>query len=233
MTRPAVFLSCPGAASRGFALLAALLLTACTGREDHAAPIPLAASQAEPVEVDGARFQALAFENGPQAATAFGFDVRAAGLLPLRVSIDNRGGGLRVVPRQTFLVDRDGQAWPLLTSGQASERLGRAGIQPQGVPRVPVAKGLDVLTGFALDMLVGPAFASDAEASARPETPAGAAFAEKNQRNPSVRSGQAASGVLFFPGQEEAHGARALRLCYEQDGRLKFLTLPLKPFPPP
>jgi hypothetical protein len=231
MTRPAD--SPPRFASifRKIAWLAFALLGACADRQDQAAAqAPLAASRAGAAQLGGVRFQAQAFEDGGRAAAAFGFDVRAAGLLPLRVSIDNQGGALRIVPRQTFLIDLDGQAWPLLTSGQAFDRLAAAGISAQGVPQAAWAEALDTLTGFALDVAVG-----SAAASTRPEAAVRLAFAARVPRNPAVPPGQAATGWLLFPGQGEARGVRGVRLCYEQDGRPRFLLLPLAaaPLPPP
>jgi len=232
MTRPIAVSPWLGRICSECALLTALsLLSACNGRQDPAAPLPLplSASQAEPVDADGSRFQAQALEQSGPAASAFGFDIRAAGLLPLRISIDNHGGALKIIPRQTFLIDVDGQAWPLLTSDQAFERLGGVGSQAQDAAHPPSAQAL---TGFALDVLAGSAFAAEAAAPARPEHSPSQTFARKTQRNPKIAAGQAASGVLFFPGREEAHGVRSLRLCYEQDGRLKYLLLPLKAAPP-
>ncbi len=88
MTRPTAIMPSRRLFHSGFALLAlASLCAACTSRQDRSAPVPLAASQAEPVEAEGVRFQAMALEDARQAAAAFGSDLRGAGLLPLRVSI--------------------------------------------------------------------------------------------------------------------------------------------------
>jgi len=217
----------------GFALLAlAGLCAACGGRQEPAAPLALPAGQAKPVEAEGVRFQAQAFEDPRQAAQAFGIDLRGAGLLPVRISISNHGSGaVKVVPRQTFLIDLDGQAWPLLTAGQASSRLGAVAAMPAPTPTptlAPTPAALDALTGFALDMLAGPAFVGEAEGYTPPGKGIGQDLADQVLRNPSVPAGQVASGVLFFPGREEAHGARGLRLCYAQGGNLKFLVLPLQ-----
>ncbi len=134
---------------------------------------------------------------------------------------------MKIIPRQTFLIDLDGQAWPLLTSDQASSRLADSAPTHDPYP-APAPVALDALTGFALDMVVGPAFSGNAEDYARPGKGESQNFAGRTLRNPGIPAEQVASGVLFFPGRGEAHGARGLRLCYEQGGRLKFLTLPLK-----
>jgi hypothetical protein len=216
----------------GFALIAtAFLLLSCDSKPGNPEAVPLPESLAEPVELAGTRFQALAYMNRQQSEAAFGLNIRGIGLLPLRISIDNRGGAaLKIIPRQTFLIDLEGQAWPLLTSDQAFSRLERAGIKNQNVPKLPALDDLESLTGFALDVTTSAGFSANAYTQS--ETRIGKKLHEKNLRNPKVAAGKVASGVLFFPGWEEAESARSLRLCFEQDGRLKFLTLPLKPTPP-
>lgn len=212
----------------GFALLTASLIWSCDSQQDKPAPVPQSAAGA--VEVGGAAFQAMAYADPEQAARAFGFDIRGAGLLPVRVSIGNHGSGtLQTLPRQTFLVDADGQAWPLLTSGQAFARLEQAKAIVFGAPRIPDLDNLDALTGFALDLSVGADFLSDTA----PERRIGQNLSTKELRNPKIPAGQEAVGLLFFPGQDEAKGARALRLCYALDGQAHCLSLPLQGPPVP
>jgi hypothetical protein len=213
----------------GFALFAtSALLVSCDSQQGGPEAVPLPESLAKPVESAGTRFQALAYANREQSEAAFGLDLRGAGLLPLRISIDNRGGAaLKLIPRQTFLIDLKGQAWPLLTSSQTFDRLERAGIQGPSAPKLPELDDLESHTGFALNMVASARFAANDQAQA--DTRIGKTLQEKRLRNPEVPAGKVASGVLFFPGREEAEGAQRLRLCLEQEGRLKFLTLPLNP----
>jgi hypothetical protein len=213
----------------GFALIATSgLLVSCDSHRGGPEAVPLPESEAKPVESAGTRFQALAYANREQSKAAFGLDLRGAGLLPLRISIDNRGGAtLKLIPRQTFLIDLKGQAWPLLTSSQAFGRLEGAGIQGPSAPKLPTLDDVEAHTGFALNMVASARFAADDQAQA--ETRIGKTLQERNLRNPEVPAGRVASGVLFFPGREEAEGAQRLRLCLEQEGKRKFLDLPLNP----
>lgn len=225
MTRPCAVPSRPRPVCWVLPLLAAALLAACSDREEPvaAAPARLPASLAARLEAEGVGFQAQALEDGAQAAAALGFDAPGAGLLPVRISIDNQGGGpVRIVPRQTFLIDAGGDAWPLLTSTQALARLERAAVPA----RAPAPGELETFTAFALDLVAGPAFSAN-PAAARAGERASRSPAEKSLRNPAIQAGQVASGVLFFPGGGESRGARGLRLCYEQGASLKFLMLPL------
>jgi len=61
-----------------------------------------------------------------KAKEAFGFDIRAAGMLPVEVVFDNEGRTpLEIDASQTFLEDRDGNLWPILSSKIAYERATR------------------------------------------------------------------------------------------------------------
>jgi len=215
----------------GFALIAmACLLSSCDSKQGGYEAVSLPESLAAPVAAAGTRFQALAYVNRQQSAAAFGLDIRNAGLLPLRISIDNRAGAaVKIIPRQTFLIDLENQAWPLLTSVQAFGRLEQAGIHDLAYSSKPALDAMDSLTGFALNVTTSATFSADATAYALPETRITENLKHKDLRNPTIPSGKVASGVLFFPGREEASSAHSLRICYEQDGRLKFLNLPLNP----
>ncbi len=216
-----------------FVLVTASFLVSCNTYQDRGTKAPALpkAKQAVQVEAEGARFSALAYDDPRQAELAFGFDILSAGLLPVRIGIENRSGGpVKLIPRQTFLIDLDGQAWPLLTSDQAFGRLGGAGFLVQGVSRIPPLDDLDALTGFAIDM--APAPSSTADAGVWSEKRVSQSLAERKLRNRKVAQGEAGYGALYFPGRNEARNVRSLRLCYEQEGRIKFLTVPLKTPPP-
>ncbi len=216
----------------GFAVMAtACLLLSCDSKQGKPEAVPLPESLAEPVAADGTRFQALAYADRQQSEVAFGYDILNAGLLPVQVSIDNRGGtAVKIIPRQTFLIDLEGQAWPLLAIDQAFDRLQSEGIHKDKAPSIPALDEMESLTGFALNVAVSASFS--AAAHAQPETGLGYSLKEKNFHNPRIPAGKVASGVLFFPAREEAKSAYGLRLCFEQDGRLKFLNLPLKAHTP-
>jgi len=70
---------------------------------------------------------AESFADAKQAEQAFGFDVRAAGLLPVQVVIDNKSGqGVEVVAGQTFLIDETNRYWKILTNNEAADRVQKA-----------------------------------------------------------------------------------------------------------
>ena len=218
----------------GFAMLAiAGLLLACDSKQGKPEAIPLPENLAQPIATDGIRFQALAYLNHQQSEIEFGFDILNTGLLPVQLSVDNRSGTVvKIIPRQTFLVDSEGPAWPLLAIEQLIERLQREGIHQYNPPSMPTLDKLDSLTGFALDVTVSSNFQVVTNTQARPRAGLVKSMKERNFHNPKIPAGEVASGVLFFPAREEAKSANRLRLCFEQDGRVKFLNLPLKASPP-
>jgi len=218
----------------GFSLIVmASLLLACDSKQGKPEAILLPESLAEPIVADGIRFQALAYLNRQQSQATFGFDILKAGLLPVFVSIDNRSGtAVKIVPRQTFLIDSESQAWPLLAIEQVSERLQGEGIRQDQDLSMPTLDKLDALTGFALNMTVSKSFQADDKPQARPRANLVNNLKKKNFNNPTIPEGEVGSGVLFFPAREEAKSANRLRLCFEQHGKLQFLNLPLKASPP-
>ena len=211
------------------AVSVACLLASCAPSQDQNELVTLAESQASAMEAQGLRFQAMAYDDPVLAGSAFGFDIRAAGLLPVRFTLQNRSvGTVKVIPRQTFLIDQDGQAWPLLTSEQASNRLGRGADMTPTVSEKHVLESTDSFTAFALDLVAGSALSAESRPLQHKDNHVSQRFSGKGLRNPGVLAGQSASALLFFPGSQEIHGVRGLRIGYEQAGRLAFLTLPLK-----
>ena len=217
--------------SFAFIVMASLLMS-CDSTPKTTEAVALPMSLVEPIDVAGTRWQALAYLNQPPTGGIFGFDIRGAGLLPVLVSIDNRGGGaLKIIPRQTFLIDSDGQAWPLLTTDQALSRLDSANVTHAGERSLSVPTDLETITGFALNTIHSVGFSNLADAYTRPESGFGEGPRGRNLRNPLIPAGEAASSLLFFPGREEAKSVRGLRLCYEQNKQLHCLMLPLKTLP--
>ena len=155
----------PRGASRRFLsflalFLSALLLTACSSYGERVAPVPLPESRADAVDVDGAKLIAQAYVDPDQAKAALGFDARGAGLLPVRFVVDNKSGKtVSVDPSQTFLVDNQGNAWPLLTSDQAYQRVKSnvsVGSTLSGGAKSSVLLGAaGAVAGFAVGVLTG------------------------------------------------------------------------------
>jgi hypothetical protein len=86
--------------------------------------VPLPEAQPGHVNVEGAKLLAQTYAKPERAESAFGCNIRKAGLLPVRFVIDNQTQArASVYSAQTFLIDREGQASPLLSSEQAYDRV--------------------------------------------------------------------------------------------------------------
>jgi hypothetical protein len=214
-------------------LLLLFSISACTFYGERVAPVPLPSSQANHVDVMGAKLAAFPYVDEDSAEDVFGFDIRDTGLLPVRFVIDNQSEGtLEVDPSQTFLIDEQGQAWPLLTSKQAYKRVSSSvevGETFKGAIKPTVLLGAaGAVAGFAIGVLtgnIGEGIAKGAVIGAS----IGAIYGggRRNEsldseirydlqrhslRNEKVRKGELAYGYLFFPGKDEAESAQALRL---------------------
>lgn len=240
------------------ALVAILVMSgigACAPYGERVAPLPLASSASDHLDIDGAQLTAQSYLDPQQAEAAFGFDIRAAGLLPVRFTVDNQSRAvLRINPQQAFLIDWEGQAWPLLTADQAYSRVSRA-VQLQEIGKgagqsAALMGAAGAATGFALGMLLGEGlgrttlqgvdigsglgvFLGVTETTNGLEGKIRRDLANKSLRNHRILPGELAYGVLFFPGQGEARSARNLRLGIELDSYPQVVTLPLKPTLPP
>ena len=229
--------------------LSAALLTACSSYGERVAPVPLPESRADAVDVDGAKLIAQAYVDPGQAKAALGFDARGAGLLPVRFVVDNKSGkAVSVDPRQTFLVDNQGNAWPLLTSDQAYQRVKSnvsVGSTLGGGAKSSVLLGAaGAVAGFAVGVLTGQNIAETAGKGAVAGASVGAItggakanqelgdrirgdLARESLQNQRIENGQLAYGYLFFPGKDEAKSAKMLRLAVQVGGRMHVVNVPL------
>lgn len=230
-------------------LCMAALTIGCASYGDRVAPVPLPESRADHVEVDGAKIVATPYVQREAAKAALGFDARGAGLLPVRFVVDNQGDDyLEVRPEQTFLIDREGQAWPLLSSEQAYRRVqGHTELAEtaKGAGKPSVLMGAaGALAGLAVGVLTGDDLASSAGKGAVVGGASGAIvggatgreevkdrirrdLARESLRNQRIGPGELAYGYLFFPGKDEARSARELRLGLEIGDRKRVISFSL------
>lgn len=215
-------------------------ISACTSYGERVAPVPLPSSQSNHVDVMGAKLAAFPYVDDDSAEAVFGFDIRSAGLLPIRFVIDNQSTGtIEIDPRQTFLIDEQGQAWPLLTSKQAYKRVSRRveiGETFKGAVKPSVLMGAaGAVAGFAVGVLtgnnIGEAIAKGSVVGAgigaiygggRRHESLDSEIRSDLQRhslsNEKIGKGELAYGFLFFPGKDEAESAQALRLGLSLNG---------------
>jgi hypothetical protein len=193
---------------------------------------------------------AESFADPKQAEEAFGFDIRAAGLLPVQVVIDNKTGqGVEVVSGQTFLIDDTNRYWKILTNREAIDRVQKAtegGAIAGGAGKGAALAG--ALLGLAIGIVSGRHVGSavvkggvlggaggaviggaNKAGDDRPrEIKIAEDIREKGVEGKVMPAEALASGFIFFPG--EVSSARELRLQvrFRGDGRLQTLNLKLK-----
>ncbi|MBW1990276.1 MAG: hypothetical protein JRI97_12145 [Deltaproteobacteria bacterium] len=223
-----------------FALLALVfalaLVAAGCGRTYKAKPLSFKAPEAyaNATEVAGATIAAVAFDDPEKAREAFGFDVLAAGLLPVQVIFDNPGGqALKIEDAQTFLQDAEGNLWPILDEETAYDRATKYAetkeIFKQGAYSGFLGATAGALVGAAVGIVSGDSVARAAGQGAAVGAAAGATLGgaskvgggearrriirdlrKKSLDNHAVPARGLSFGFLFFPA--EAQNARSLRL---------------------
>ncbi len=221
-------------------------IAACSIYGEKVAPVPLPSAQTNSVDIMGVKLVAYPYVDEDKAEEVFGFDIRSTGLLPVRLVIDNQSNSIvEIDPGQTFLIDEQGQAWPLLTAEQAYKRIKsnvEVGETFKGAVKPSVLLGAaGAVAGFAIGVLsndIGEGIAKGAAVGASLGALYGGGsrhekldseirqdLRQNSLRNEKVGKGELAYGYLFFPGRDEAESARALRLGIKLNGELKVVNI--------
>lgn len=232
-------------------LLPLALFSGCTYK-DRVAPLDLPDPDRGAVVVEGVKIAALSFADPEKARNAFGFDARRAGLLPVQLTFQNDGTvPIYVNPEQTFLIDRQNRAWPILSLEKAQERTSRhvevgETLKETGKPALLLGAA-GAVAGAALAILTGDNVGAAAGKGAAVGAAAGVLLGGAKgymdtggriQRDLTAKTlggspilpNQIGYGALFFPGivKEEADGAEELRLSLTIGGQTKIIRLPLQ-----
>lgn len=203
--------------------------------------------------VDGVSLGAEAYADPELAQNAFGFDIKGAGLLPVQLVIDNKGGeNLEIVQAQTFLVDDANRYWNVVPNNTAIDRLEKS---TQLAAFFGSGAGKGALLGAAGGAILGAAIGIVAGENVGSALGKGAALGgaggaiigsaqegtsgarersiiedirEKGLEGKVIPPESLANGFIFFPG--EATSAKALRLQYRERGTgiIQTVTLKLK-----
>lgn len=211
-----------------------ILFTGCSSYEVKPLPFKSPSSLNNAVNVAGADVAASAFTDPKKAKETFGFDVLGAGMLPVQVVFDNQGShALEVVGNQTFLEDKNGNLWPILSKDIAYERATQYAktkeIFKEGAYKGFLGAAAGTVIGAAIGIVSGENVASAAGKGAAVGAAAGATIGgaigygsddaiksitndlrEKSLQSNDVLPKSLAHGILFFPG--EAVSAKQLRL---------------------
>ncbi len=234
-----------------FSLTLTLILQGCATYEPRVAPFKLPETQANVQEVAGALVAARTWDTEKEAQAAFGFNIIRAGLLPVQVSFDNRGGEtLMIEPSQTFLINQNQELFPVLADQEAYDRVSRGSGLKEGVAGFTKGALLGGATGALIGAAIGVVAGRRAGDYAMRGAAAGAAtggilgaataaggtevprtiaddLARHNLKNTPIKPGELASGIILFP--QEAGRPQALRLQLQgkETGQVYTLYLPL------
>ncbi|MFH1147118.1 MAG: hypothetical protein V1736_05355 [Pseudomonadota bacterium] len=227
-----------------------LALTACTRYETRIVPFKLPEAYQNFQNIEGAKIAAFAYDDPDTAEKAFGFDIRGAGLLPVQVVFDNQSrNSLHVDPTHTYLVDKEGNLWPVMESRLAYERIEKktemariasgAGKQSflAGAAGAVIGAAIGIVTGENIGEAMGKGAAVGAAAGA---TIGGAEaygshetrhriiadLEKKSLENKPIGPGQIAHGFVFFPGESKSAKEFRLQLLEVGTGKVHNLILP-------
>jgi hypothetical protein len=211
-----------------------LLLAACETYKQQVVPLKLPSAYPNATRAGDARIAAQAYTDETEAKEAFGFNIRKAGLLPVRVVIDNKGfHPLEIVSSQTFLVDSASNLWPILEQRLAYERLAKSTewskVVPEGAKGALLGGAAGAIIGAAIGIVIGHDIGAVIGKGAAVGAAAGAVVGgtraltdqdvhsriredleHQSLKQKSIPPAEVAYGFIFFPG--EATDARELRL---------------------
>ncbi|MEE8402704.1 MAG: hypothetical protein V3R93_03025 [Candidatus Hydrothermarchaeaceae archaeon] len=188
----------------------------------------------------GARVAARAYVDPKEEKKAFGFDIRKAGLLPIQVVFDNIGDNkIEINPSQTFLIDQEGNVWPVLTNEDAYERLSITtefgNIGKSAIRRGALGAAAGAIIGAAVGVVSGENVLESAGKGAAVGAAAGATIGgteelvggeterkisqdlkNRSLKNRVIGPHEIAYGFIFFPA--EALNGRELQLQLKEAG---------------
>jgi hypothetical protein len=218
-----------------------------------AKPLPFKTPSAYPnaTEVADATIAAQAFADAEQAKEAFGFDIRAAGMLPVQVIFDNIGDHpIEINSGQTFLEDDAGNIWPILDRETAYDRATKytqtKQVFTEGAYHAFLGAAAGAIIGAAVGIVTGENLAVTTGKGAAVGGAAGASLGgakgyfsndarqvvindlkRKTLQSKPVDPRSLSFGFLFFPG--EAPSAKELRLQLKEadTGQLHVIKMKL------
>jgi uncharacterized protein YcfJ len=216
-------------------ILTVLLITSgCARYETKVQPLKMPAAYPNAVSIGSAMMGAEAYNDSKTASQAFGFDIRGAGVLPVRLVFDNQGThALEIISAQTFIIDEANNAWPVLDQNLVYERLAKktemGEVLPQGAKYGALGGLAGGIIGAAIGIVSGDNVGDAAMKGAAVGAAAGATIGgakgltdgevqrriqddlqKRSLDYRPIKPMEIAYGFIFFPG--EANSARELRI---------------------
>jgi hypothetical protein len=232
-------------------LIAAVMAACAPVYEEKPLPFRMPASYPNEQEFGGATIAARAYPDAKEAKENFGFDVIAAGMLPIEIVIDNKGvHPLGINGAQTFLEDREGNLWPVLSQELAYDRATKyaqtketfTGAAQSGffgaAAGAAIGLAIGILSGHDIGNDIGKGAVVGAVgggliggANAYSAGDARHAIVEDLQQKSlqarSVEPGTLAYGFMFFPAEAKTAKAVRVQIIEKDTGKINVLTFPL------
>lgn len=237
---------------KGFAIVIivfCLSFSAC-GPTYKAQPLSFKSPEAysNSVRVADTSIGGTAFSDPEAAKAAFGFDVRAAGMLPIQLVFDNQGNKtLEINPDQTFLEDEQGNLWPILTEEFAYERATRYAQTKEAFKEGAYKGFLGAAAGAVIGAAIG-IVSGDLGESVGKGAAVGAAaggtlggagayasndaraaiindLSDKSLKNRYITPGNLSHGIIFFPGEAKSTKQLRLQLKEKESGNVHTVYL--------
>jgi hypothetical protein len=229
-----------------------LIVTGCTGYKSQYIPFKAPEAYVNHKVMDGVTVGGEAYPDKKSAKKAFGFDIRGAGLLPVKLVLDNKSGEtIEIFKAQTFLIDNGGNYWPLIPNTVAFDRLEKStqfasyfgkgagkGAVIGAVAGGILATALGIVSGNNVAEYLGKGAAMGGAGGAvigglhqgtsgERERQIANDLREKGLEGKEIPDLYLADGFLFFPG--EAKSAKQLRLEWKdrETGKVHRVDLPL------
>ena len=231
-------------------LMTISLISCATSYKAKPLPFKSPTAYQNTVVVNGAQIGGQAYVERSAAQSAFGFDIRGAGMLPVQVVFDNQGPHqLEINPAQTFLEDAKGNLWPILTDRFAYDRATKYAqtkkIFKEGAysgflgatAGAIIGAAVGIVTGENVGQAIGEGAAVGAAAGSVMGGAQGAATAndarraivsdlrDKSLENKTITPGNLAHGIIFFPGEAKSAKQLRLQLKEKENGRLHTVFL--------
>ncbi|MEE9912424.1 MAG: hypothetical protein K4571_11945 [Deltaproteobacteria bacterium] len=228
-----------------------MLIAGCMQYERQVVPFKTPQSSPNAVYIDGAAIAARSFVDVEEAKSAFGFDIRQAGILPVQVAFDNKSTHpLMIIAEQTFLIDAESNVWPILEQNLAYDRLSRqtelGRVAPEAAKRGLLFGAAGAVIGAAIGIVTGTNVAAAAGKGAAVGAAAGVVsgggqaatdpsdvqskikedLRTRSLHYRAVKPGELAHGFIFYPG--EAKTAKVLRLQIKEMDTGKVSTFNMK-----
>ena len=224
-------------------LFVVALLASCARYQQQVVPFKMPEAYANSTTVGGAVIASKSWDDQKEAEGAFGFDIRPE-ILPVQVIFDNKGSHpLEIVSEQTFLIDVDDNAWPVMDARMAYDRIARKTEMGEVAPNAAKYGAMGAVAGGIIGAAIGIVGGQGVGDAAMKGAAAGAAtgavlggtrgmsdtdvqrqiredLRTRSLERRAVAPQEIAYGFVFFPGEAKKPQELRLRLREADTGRV-------------